>query len=1053
MKFGDDEGLQLFIEESREHLCGIEADLLAIELGGEHAPEQIVDKVFRAIHTVKGSASFFAFIKTKELSHAMENVLGKIRSRELVPTGPIVSVLLDGADALRSMVNDLANSENVDISSFVNKLESFLVDTISIKKNEVVQKNKNTPQPNNTPLLFLAPASNILFEIDPAKIFATQQLGNGRFVFLLEILTGLDAIARDRNEADLLEEIEQIAQIIDTKKPQADTLAYNCILVLCISSMDKDIFVECLALPPERVSQVLTGKINKSADGQYSLSGVIVKHLVDNSVTSAESTVSHAESSTPLQISIIEEKPTAAHPPEKKPVPSNQDSSLRVSIHTLDKLMTLAGEMVLTRNELLQNTSARNMQKILVASQRVDSITSELQETIMSTRMQSIGVVFSKFRRVVRDLSNQLQKQIQLEIEGEDVELDKSIVEAVSDPLTHLVRNAVDHGIETPEVRQMAGKPPQGTLVIRACHDAGQVVIEIIDDGKGIDPAVIRKKAKSLGFADDTVLGTMNDREVINLIFKPGFSTAEKVTEVSGRGVGMDVVQNNLKKVGGAVDIDSIPGKGTTIRIKLPLTLAIIPSLLVIVEGKYFAIPQANLIELVRISATDVKRKMEMVGDAAVMRLRGDLLPLIRVSDVLGITKKTFTNTISGKSGIERRKSIADRRGVLKSETADEKRQRGEDRRKSPSSAINVVVVAAGDFKYGLIVDSLLDSSEIVVKPLGYHLCDCREYAGATILGDGQVALILDIMGIRRLLEMKDTTDAISKHLAKQSETVLLGDHQSFLIIKNGEDEFFAIPVGLISRIEKIKEDAIKTTGGKAVVQYRGGTLRLFFIDDVSNVKPRILNTNAYAVVFQIGGREAGIVISEIIDTVNISAANIDNYTHIQSGIIGSAVVLNSITLILDIFGIVKACAPELSKIVTNSNKPEYAKRILIVEDSVFFLQQIRSFVEDAGYETLCAEDGIKGLAILKNSSTKIDLVLTDIEMPHMNGLDLTRAIRADKTLKDIPVIAVTSVSGEKAEKLGHEAGVDEYLIKLDREAVLSACKRYLNKKVSAMID
>ena len=248
MKHGDDEGLQLFIEESREHLCGIEADLLAIEQGGENAPEQIVDKVFRAIHTVKGSASFFAFVKTKELSHAMENVLGKIRSRELLPTGPIISVLLDGADALRSMINDLSNSEKVDISSFVKKLESFLVDTISTKSTDVPKKNDKIHQPDNTQLQFLAPASNILFEIDPAKIFDTQQLENGRFVFLLEILTELDSIAKGRSEAELLEEIEQIAHIIETQKSPADLCAYKCLLVLCVSSMDKDIFVQCLAL-------------------------------------------------------------------------------------------------------------------------------------------------------------------------------------------------------------------------------------------------------------------------------------------------------------------------------------------------------------------------------------------------------------------------------------------------------------------------------------------------------------------------------------------------------------------------------------------------------------------------------------------------------------------------------------------------------------------------------------------------------------------------------------------------------------------------------------
>jgi two-component system chemotaxis sensor kinase CheA len=1048
MKHGDEEVLQLFIEESREHLSGIEEDLLAIEQGGENASEQIVDKVFRAIHTIKGSASFFCFTSVKNLSHAMENVLGKFRSRELVPTGPIVSVLLDGADALRSMVNDLTNSEKMDTSSFISKLESFLAGTVAVECSGLSKKDTPATQTGKTTLQFLTPAFKMPFIIDLEKIYQTQQLGNERFVFLLEILTETDILAKNRNETELLEEIELIAQIIDTKKLSADNSACKCLVVLCISSMDKDILVECLAMSPERVSQVLTGRIGKDAEGQCSLTGVIVKHLDDRPAAIPESKVSPAEEH-PLPAIKHEEKPSTLHPVEKKAISPSQETSLRVSIHTLDKLMTLAGEMVLTRNELLQNASARNMQKILVASQRVDSITSELQEAIMSTRMQSIGVVFSKFRRVVRDLSTQLEKQILLEIDGEEVELDKSIVEAVGDPLTHLVRNAVDHGIETPEARLQAGKPPQGTLVIRACHAAGQVVIEIIDDGKGIDPSVIRKKARSMGFVDDTVLSGMSDRELINLIFKPGFSTVDKVTEISGRGVGMDVVQNNLKKVGGAVDIESVPGKGTTIRIKLPLTLAIIPCLLVIVEGKRYAIPQGNLVELVRISASDVKRKMEMVGDAAVIRLRGELLPLIRVSDVLGISHKTYTNSTSGETAVNRRNTIADRRGARESEGSEEKRQRGEDRRKSPASAVNVVVVAAGNFKYGLIVDSLLDSSEIVVKPLGYHLCDCREYAGATILGDGQVALILDVMGIRRLLEMKDNADAISEHMARQSETdVRQYDYQSFLIVKNGEGDCFAIPVGLISRIEKIKEDAIKTTGGKAVVQYRGGTLRLFFIDDIVNVKVRTKRTNVYALVFQIGGREAGIVISEIVDTVNIYGSDIDNITHVQPGIIGSTVVLDSITLILDIFGIVKTFAPELSKLASDSQKVECGKRILIVEDSVFFLQQIRSFIEDAGYETLCAEDGVKGLAVLKNSSVKIDLILTDIEMPHMNGLELTRAIRADQTLKDIPIIAVTSVTGEKAQKTGFEAGVDEYLIKLDREAVLAACKRYLSTQL-----
>lgn len=1037
MKNGDNETLQLFIEESREHLDGIEEDLLAIEQGGVNTPGELVDKVFRAVHTIKGSAGFFAFEKIKKLSHAMENVLGKIRAHQMIPVPEVITVLLDGADTLRCMINDLDNSEQTEITSFVHKLELFL---------EQSDSSETGRESSCGILSFVCPVSGFLFDVDPGAIHEVQQAGGGRFVFLLELDTESDAFAKDRSEEDLLSEIGEIVQVIDRKRPSEPDLQ-KYLIVLCVSGISGDILLEFLSIPPERVCQVLAGKVQKNSEGQYSVADMTVSNLLDRTV-SGEKKRELLQESELRSVSETESSSATQHRIKQTAV-SAQESSLRVNLKTLDRLMTLAGEMVLTRNELLQNASAKNMQKIQAASQRVDSITSELQEAIMSTRMQSIGVVFSKFRRIVRDLSNQLGKKVRLVIEGEDVELDKSIIEAIGDPLTHIVRNSVDHGIESPENRQRVEKQPEGMLEIKARHEAGHVVIQITDDGKGIDPAVIRKKAGKLDFVDKSTLSSMSDREVIKLVFKPGFSTADKISEISGRGVGMDVVISSLKKVGGAVDIDSLPGKGTNLRIKLPLTLAIIPSLLVIVEGERYALPQANLVELVRIPAADVKKRVEKVGAAAVMRLRGELLPLVRVSDVLGIAK-TFTDTESGKSVIDRRESIADRRTLSESETADDERRRGKDRRKSPLSAVNVVVVAAGDFKYGLIVDSLLDSSEIVVKPLGYHLSECREYAGATILGDGQVALILDVVGIRRVLEMKADTEAVSERNARGACAVVeKTDRQSFLIVENGDEDFFAIPIGLVSRIEKIKEAAIKKTGSKLAVKYRGGSLRLFSVEDVADVKPRRKSANAYIVIFQLAGREVGIVCSEIVDTVDISACEIDNATYVQNGIIGSAVIRESVTLILDLFGIVKRCAPELSKAKDTQNM-KCRGRVLIVEDSPFFLQQIRSFMEDAGYQIVCAEDGVKGLAVLKNSSEMIDLVLTDIEMPNMNGLELTREIRSDEELHNLPVIAITSVSGERAELLGREAGVNEYLIKLERDAVLAACERYMKNRMNS---
>jgi two-component system chemotaxis sensor kinase CheA len=1040
MENENDSGLQLFVDESKEHLTGIEEDLLAIERDGQHASPATIDKVFRAIHTIKGSAGFFAFTKIKDLSHAMESILSRIRSQKLVPDSQIVTALLDGADVLRTMIENIENAEETDIRELVGKLESHYknVEVAAIKDSNPADLHLD---PLSGYVKIISPFSGIRFEIGIDKIYNAQQLKNGRFVYLLEINTSTDSFAKNKMENSLIEEINEIALVIDKKNNAAE----NELAIVCVSSMDSSIFCACIDIPPEHIIPIMTGKISKTPDELFSLSGVslkgfvsIVPELSKNFVNPGKSKMYFQTESAPVR--------QITEPAENKKTLSLQDGSLRVNLLTLDKLMTLAGEMVITRNELLQNASTKNFPKILAASQRVDTITSELQEAIMSTRMQSIGIVLGKFKRVVRDLASQLQKQVQLIIEGEDVELDKSIIEAVGDPLTHIVRNAIDHGIETADVREMCGKPPQGTLYIRACHEAGQVMIEIVDDGKGIDPSVIRKKAKNLGLYGETELASMSDRDIINIIFKPGFSTSEKVTDISGRGVGMDVVLNNLKKVGGAVDIDSVTGKGTTLRIKLPLTLAIIPSLLVIVEEKTYAIPQTNVVELVRIAASDVKRRIEMVGGAPVFRLRNELLPLVKISDVLEIAMRTFSNETECLSGSDRRMNIADRRLLTADDVNNDKRN-NPDRRKSPFSAVSIVVVTAGDFKYGLIVDSLLDTSEIVVKPLGYHLCDCHEYAGATILGDGQVALILDVVGIRRLLELKDTTDVLAKRMGQQKENLLKGsDHQPFLIVKNGEDEFFAIAVGLIARIEKVREDAIKDTGGKLVVQYRGGSLRLFSIDEFAQVKPRQKKQNAYVVVFQIGHREAGIVVSEIIDTVDIFANDIDNLTHVQTGVIGSAIVSDSITLILDIFGIVKACAPEYANVSRNNNEKESPGTILIVEDSLFFLQQIKAFIEDAGYDTVCAENGIKALEMIKNNV--IDLVITDIEMPEMDGLELTRKIRSDETLRHLPVIAVTSVNGEKAERAGLDAGINEYLIKLDREKVLNTCKKYLMTRV-----
>ncbi|MBF0572962.1 MAG: chemotaxis protein CheW, partial [Desulfamplus sp.] len=730
--------------------------------------------------------------------------------------------------------------------------------------------------------------------------------------------------------------------------------------------------------------------------------------------------------------------------------------SLRVNVNLLDTLMNLAGELVLSRNQLIQGINSSNAKATELSSQRIDMITSELQEAIMRTRMQPIANVFNKFTRVVRDLSQELGKSIDLIIEGKEVELDKTIIEAINDPLTHLVRNSVDHGIELPQVREASGKKATGKIVLKAFHDAGQVNIMISDDGKGLDPDKIAAAAVKKGLMTEQQVSELSAKERVDLILLPGFSTAEKVTDVSGRGVGMDVVVTNLAKLGGIIEIESKPGKGTDIQIKLPLTLAIIPSQIISVGNEKYAIPQVNLDELLRIPASQVKERIEKVGDADVVRLRGNLLPLLNLSQVLGI-KKTFVHPDDGMEYPDQRESIADRRsnrtgqdGKRESVNSSHTHERsGQDRRYRASSAINIAVVSAGAHKYGLVVDELRDSEEIVVKPLGRHLKKCSGYAGATIMGDGRVALILDVSNLAQMGEL--TTMAEAERTAKAARAAEEArekalDKASLLLFKNGP-EHCAAPLNLVERIERIPVSSIEHVSGKKVVQYRGGALPLYELSQVSNVSKLPQTEQQEIIVFTVKGRELGLMVTPPVDAVEITL-DIDDSTLKQVGINGSMIIDGHTTLLVDIFDVVKNLNPswfEDEKLAASNMEEAGQKVILFAEDSAFFRNQVKGFMTDEGYSVITAEDGEIAWNLLKERHHEIDLVVTDLEMPNMDGFELTAKIKKDPVLSHFKVIALTSLASDAHVKRGKEVGIDEYEIKLDRENLMKLIRRYLN--------
>jgi len=543
---------------------------------------------------------------------------------------------------------------------------------------------------------------------------------------------------------------------------------------------------------------------------------------------------------TPLQPDRGETAPAEAAETQTATRAGVSEASIRVDVGLLDKLMTLVGELVLARNQILQFTNTTEDAALVAPSQRLNLITTELQEGVMKTRMQPIGNIWSKFPRTVRDVAAACGKQIRIEMEGKETELDKTIIEAIKDPLTHIVRNSADHGIEAPEKRVAAGKSPEGRILLRAFHEGGQVIIELVDDGAGLDSEKIRKKALEKGLISPEQAGRMGEREAVNLIFLPGFSTAEKVTNVSGRGVGMDVVKTNIEKIGGMVDVQSKAGAGTTVRMKIPLTLAIIPALIVTSGGNRYAIPQISLLELVRVEGGDASKAIELIQGVPVYRLRGRLLPLVYLNREL----KTD----------------------------------GEGQAAGAPSAVNIVVLQADGHPFGLVVDEVNDTEEIVVKPLGKQLKGIKVFAGSTIMGDGRVALILDVLGIAQVSNV--VNEVRNRALAeKEAELAASTSEKQTLLLFTGPDEgHMAVPLDHVGRLEEFPRASVEHAGGLDVVQYRGDILPLMFLSEMLEERRRRRRTRVaekdgperlQGIVYTGEGKRVGIVIERILDIVH----------------------------------------------------------------------------------------------------------------------------------------------------------------------------------------
>jgi two-component system, chemotaxis family, sensor kinase CheA len=668
------------------------------------------------------------------------------------------------------------------------------------------------------------------------------------------------------------------------------------------------------------------------------------------------------------------------------------NQSIRVNVDTLEHLMTMVSELVLTRNQLLEISRRNEDTEFKVPLQRLSNVTAELQEGVMKTRMQPIGNAWQKLPRIVRDLSSELHKQIELEMHGADTELDRQVLDLIKDPLTHMVRNSADHGLETPAERAAAGKPETGTIRLSAYHEGGHIIICIADNGRGLNTERIKAKALQNGLVSEAELEKTTEAQIHKFIFAPGFSTAAAVTSVSGRGVGMDVVRTNIDQIGGTIDIKSVAGEGSSVTIKIPLTLAIVSALIVEAGGDRFAIPQLSVVELVRARANS-EHRIERIKDTAVLRLRNKLLPLMHLKKLLKTDDGSSTDPENG----------------------------------------FIVVTQVGSQTFGIVVDGVFHTEEIVVKPMSTKLRHIDMFSGNTILGDGAVIMIIDPNGIAKALGASgnashEITDENAAHRLANAEQLT-----SLLVFRAGSSQPKAVPLGLVTRLEEIAAEKIELSNGRHMVQYREQLMPLVQMSGVS-----IRSSGSQPIlVFADEGRSMGLVVDEIIDIV-------EERLHIEvagssDGILGSAVIKGQATEVIDVGHFLPMAFADW--FTRKEMRPSLlAQSVLYVDDSAFFRNMLAPVLKAAGYKVRVATSAQEGLAALR-SGQSFDVVLTDIEMPDMNGFEFAETIRSDAHLNTMPIIALSSLVSPAAIERGRQAGFHDYVAKFDRPGLIAALK------------
>jgi two-component system chemotaxis sensor kinase CheA len=889
-----DDLLHEFLTETFESLDVVNLELVRFEK--DPGDKAALDKIFRLVHTIKGTCGFLGLSRLEALAHASETVLGQFRDGALDVTPPAVSLILGSIDRIKEILLGLEARE-------------------------------------------------------------FEPVGDDR-----DLIAGLNRLATRRSEPyERFDEVSHSAIATHTKT----------------SSLHKE-KRSASREPPTRLGR-------KWHKGEVALGDLEVA-LAD----APEPAPSSVASSAPATAPAAPAAPRGSSAPAESAIVSQ---SIRVNVGLLERMMTLVSELVLTRNQLLQMLRRHENSEFKVPLQRLSSITSDLQDSVMKTRMQPIGNAWAKLPRLVRDLAEELGKKIELEMTGAESELDRQVLELIRDPMIHMVRNSADHGLESPADRIRAGKPEIGRISLRAYHEGGHITIEVADDGVGLATARIRDKALRLGSASESELDRMSDHEIHEFIFKPGLSTAESLTSVSGRGVGLDVVRTNIEQIGGTIGLRSEHGRGTVFTIKIPLTLAIISALIVQSRGQRYAIPQIAVIELVR-TKPKTEHQIELIHQSPVLRLRDQLLPIVDLSRVLGFDED------AAKGPLTQREAL-------------------------------VVVTQIGSQTIGIVVDGVYDTEEIVVKPLASLLRGIPMFSGNTILGDGSVIMIIDPGGVATSVS-RELAQVWHERLAPERCATGEEAKTPLLVFRAGGREWKAVQLSLVTRLEEIEAEHIERSDGRNLVQYRGRLMPLMHVDLNSRLKTK---GRQPILVFTHGNRAAGLAVDEIIDIIaeklEIELASRTDW------IIGLARIKGRATEVIDVGYYLAQLFPDWLARGKGRTGLGEVKRLLLIDDSPLFLNMLSPLLGAAGYEVTAvasADDALR----LRERGERFDIIVSELEMPGTDGFRFASTVKADKRWAGTRLIAFTSHSDEAARRRSREAGFDDYITKSERDHLLA---------------